>query len=103
MPRNAGGRVETLHPDPERKGTRISRATYDAVCNAILDALPDGETGLRFADLSEAVESRVPQGLFENASVGWYTTTVKLDLEAKGLISRASGSRPQRLVRRPVK
>jgi hypothetical protein len=101
MPRNSEERVETLHPDPERKGTRISRAMYDAVREAILDVVPDGEPGLRFADLSAAVENRVSRGLFENASVGWYTTTVKLDLEARGLLSRVSGSRQQRLVRTP--
>jgi len=33
-------------------------------------------------------------------STGWYTTTVKLDLEAKGEIERVPGSTPQRL-RRP--
>ncbi len=31
--------------------------------------------------------------------VAWYTVTVKLDLEARGLIKRLPGSGPQRLVR----
>lgn len=37
--------------------------------------------------------------LEELGSVGWYTTTVKLDLEARGEIARVESARPQRLVR----
>jgi hypothetical protein len=33
-------------------------------------------------------------------SIGWYTTTVKLDREVKGIIARVPGSKPQKLVRR---
>ena len=55
MPTNGEERVETLHPDPQRKGTRLSRAMYDAVREAILHAVPDGEPRLRFTDLSAAV------------------------------------------------
>ena len=72
---------------------------YEGVRKAILDAVPGEEPGLRFKDLSKEVEQRAPKGLFENASVGWYTTTVKLDLEARGLIKRVTGVSPQRLVR----
>jgi hypothetical protein len=42
---------------------------------------------------------RVPRRLFADKNVAWYTTTVKLDLGAHGLIARVSGPRPQRLVR----
>ena len=91
MSRRADERVEALHPDPKKKGTRISKE--------ILDAVPGEEPGLRFMDLSREVEQRAPERLFETASVGWYTTTVKLDLEARGLIKRVPGVSPQRLVR----
>ena len=94
VPRSVEERVETLHPDPERKGTRISRALYDAVHEAILDVVPDGEPGFRFAGLSRAVEERIPKGLFDDASVGWYTTTVKLDLEVRELIARVPAPGP---------
>ena len=92
-------RVDALHPDPKKKGTRISREMYEAVREAILDAVPADEPGLRFGDLSKEVEERAPRHVFENASVSWYATTVKLDLEARGLISRVPGVSPQRLVR----
>ena len=99
MSRRADERVEALHPDPKKKGTRISKEMYETVREAILDAVPYEEPGLRFMDLSREVEQRAPGRLFENASVGWYTTTVKLDLEARGLIKRVPGVSPQRLVR----
>jgi hypothetical protein len=38
----------------------------------------------------------VHQGTSEG-SISWYVTTVKLDLEARGLIARVPGSHPQRL------
>ena len=99
MPKRNEQRVEALHPDPKKKGTRISKEMYEAIREAILDAVPGEEPGLRFMDLSREVEHRAPERLFENASVGWYTTTVKLGLEARGLIKRVPGVSPQRLVR----
>jgi hypothetical protein len=39
---------------------------------------------------------RCVSGNFDGA-VGWYTTTVKLDLEARGVIQRIPKSSPQRL------
>ena len=88
-------RILAEHPDPTKQGTRIARAMYEPVREAVLGALRDrGE--VPFGDLAREVEQRTP-GLWADASVGWYTTTVKLDLEAKGLIEQVPGSRPQRL------
>jgi hypothetical protein len=50
-------------------------------------------------DLVRAVAVRVPRDLFRGVSLRWYTTAVKLDLEAEGLIERKPGSRPQRVRR----
>lgn len=91
-------RVLTLHPDPVKKGVRVDRARYEAVRDAILHAVPAAGDGLPFGRLSDEVRARVPEGLFAGASIAWYTTTVKLDLEARGLLQRLPGS-PQRLVR----
>ena len=99
MPKQNEERVKVLHPDPNRKGTRISRVMYEAVREAILGAVPNGEPGLPFKDLTGEVEKCVPKHLFQSASVSWYTVTVKLDLEARGLVKRLPGSRPQRLIR----
>ena len=89
-------RVMTRHPDPDKQGTRIDAAIYEATKSAILRSLEEaGDEGVAFGDLSGEVERRSDPAIWKARSVGWYTTTVKLDLEARSLICR-SGS-PQRL------
>jgi hypothetical protein len=43
------------------------------------------------------VKPHLPADVYRNASIGWYTVTVKLDLEARGLIERIAGVTPQHL------
>ena len=87
-------RVMLQNPNTGRDDLRIKRSIYDPVRAAILDAITEaGE--IAFSELNDEVEGRTPPELWENASVAWYTVSVKLDLEAKGLIVK-EGS-PQRL------
>ncbi len=44
-----------------------------------------------------AFERRTPAEMWSDASVGWYTTTVKLDLEAKGIIEKEGSPQILRL------
>ena len=88
--------MTALHPDPEKQGTRVTRTKYEAIKAAMLAAFDDSPEIL-FKDLSAAVESHLEDS-FEG-SVGWWTTTVKLDLEARGLLERANGASPQQLRR----
>lgn len=86
-------RILTLHPQG-KQGVNIDREKYGAVRRAIMEAIrAQGE--MPFADLADAVGQRLPPDF--DGSVGWYTTTVKLDLEARGLIERIPGRGPQRL------
>ncbi len=81
-------------------GTRVSVEKYGIIRKAVLAAVPGTRTGIVFADLPDLVGkrlSKVQRSRF--GSIGWYTTTVKLDLEARGLIERIEGSKPQRLRR----
>lgn len=90
-------RIETKNPNGAN-GVRISRQMYDEVKKAILDILPGKDSeGMLFKDLPKAVAKKVSKEVFADASVPWYTTVVKLDLEARGLIKRVPGSQPQRL------
>ena len=85
-------RVMTLHPEG-KEGVNVDKEKYEAVKQAILDAV--GTVGeLPFSNLSGEVERRVPDF---DGSYGWYTTTVKLDLEARGLIERVPKKSPQHL------
>ena len=83
--------IHTLHPD-KKQGVKISREKYDMIRNAILSTLRK-QKEMTFMNLSRAVEKEV-RGNFEG-SVTWYVTTVKLDLEARGIIKRVPNSRPQ--------
>ena len=83
--------IRTLHPE-KKQGVNISREKYDIIRKAILSALHK-EKDISFMSLSRAVEKEV-NGNFEG-SVTWYVTTVKLDLEARGVVKRVPHSRPQ--------
>jgi hypothetical protein len=87
-------RIVTLHPEEGKQGTNIDRHKYETIRDAILEATQERGT-IAFRDLTDAVRERVG-GDFQG-SVSWYVTTVKLDLEARGLLERISGRKPQQL------
>ena len=89
-------RVMMQNPNTGRDDMRISRAMYEPVRAAILDAIDEAGV-LPFAELRAEVEKRTPPEMWADASVGWYTTTVKLDLEAKGLIVKEGSPQQLRL------
>ncbi len=85
--------IMTLNP-AGKAGVTISRDKYDLVRAVILDTIHDyGE--LTFLELFSLVIQKLT-GNFDG-SIGWYVTTVKLDLEARGLIERNTATLPQRL------
>ncbi len=85
-------RILTLHPQG-KQGVNITRQRYDAMRAAIVDTLAEGE--MAYTKLVEGVEERL-QGSFDG-SIRWYTETVKLDLEARGVIERVPRTKPQLL------
>ncbi len=75
------------NPNTGRDDMTIARSIYAPVREAILAAIREaGE--LPNAELRGQVEKRTPKEMWQSNSVGWYTTSVKLDLEAKGLIKK---------------
>ena len=86
-------RIMTRHPQG-KSGVNISRRKYETMRDAIVDALA-ASGPMTHTDLVKDVETRLAGG-FEG-SVKWYLETVKLDLEAGGVVERVPGSRPQRL------
>lgn len=83
--------IRTLHPG-QKQGVNISREKYEMICKALVSTLK-AQKEMTFMNLSRAVEKEM-NGNFEG-SVMWYVTTVKLDLEARGVVKRVPGSRPQ--------
>jgi hypothetical protein len=90
----------TLHVTPGKQGVNIEKDKYDAMRRAILKVVARNRTGIAFRDLPRLVKPHLPAAIFRGASVTWYTVTVKLDLEARGLIERIDGVTPQRLRRK---
>lgn len=85
-------RIQTLHP-AGKQGVNISKEKYETMKAAIIQVLQEqGE--MTFYGLNDEV-GRLLEGIFEG-SIGWYYTSVKLDLEARGVIERL-GKSPQRI------
>lgn len=94
------GKIQLMHPDPDKEAPRIEPWKYELVKTTILSVVPQDEGGSAFKTLSDQVAEQLSPKALENiGSVGWYTTTEKLDLEARGLIERVPGLKPQRLRR----
>ena len=81
-------RIQTLHPEG-KQGVNIQRSKYDPVRAAMLDSLRAAGGELTHGELMKAVSERLTEF---SGSVTWYAETVKLDLIARGVISRSSGS-----------
>ena len=87
-------RVMTLHPDSTKQGVNIDKGKYDQVSIAVILTIRENPQ-ISFQRLMDEVRKKL-NGTFAG-SVPWYVTTVKLDLEARGVIRRAGGRGPQRL------
>jgi hypothetical protein len=82
-------------PPAGKQGVNITRPRDEAVRAAILDSIRARGGQIPFGDLPDAVGRLLPADF--DGSVGWYTTTVKLDLEARGEIVRVAGRTPQEI------
>ncbi|MEM7125840.1 MAG: hypothetical protein AAF702_05915 [Chloroflexota bacterium] len=90
---------QALHPDPEKQGTRVTKKTYEIYRDALLKVIPESQEGIEFALLSKAVVPYLSSNILDQTSPGWWTTTVKLDLEARGMIERVPGRGRQKVRR----
>ncbi len=86
-------RIMTLHPDG-KQGVNIEKEKYEAMRQAIVTAL-QAQQPQTFSGLEQAVSTQLA-GNFDG-SVSWYFTTVKLDLEARNILVRVPGTRPQQI------
>jgi hypothetical protein len=86
-------KILTLHPQG-KTGVNISREKYNTISRAIQDSLRTHQS-MTFKDLTEEVRRKLEVAF--DGSVSWYVTTVKLDLEARGVIERIPNKAPQQL------
>ena len=81
--------------------TNMAREKYEIYKEAILKAVPADETGISFKDLPKKVKTLLPEDKLNRlGKLTWHVTSVKLDLEARGLIERIPGVKPQHLRRK---
>ena len=79
--------------------TRVDRAKFEAMREALLAVLPDTPPGLKVPDAKAALLPLLPDALFPGGDkAGWWLAAVYLDQEAKGIIKRAP-SKPVQLFR----
>jgi len=95
----AAAKVLLRNPDPTKKGPRMAKTTYAVVRGAALATLPSKAPGVTLAEFRAALAARLgrTKGWDPSLSAQWYGMAIKLDLEARGELTR-SGS-PQRLTR----
>ncbi len=86
-------RIMTLHP-ARKKGVNILKWKYDVIKTHILKIM-ETEGEIAYEDLSDKMVAQL-QDSFEGKVI-WYTVSVKLDLEARGIIERIPKTSPHRL------
>ena len=87
-------KILTLHPEEGKQGVNISRAKYEMIRQAVMDAIRSQGT-ITFQGLVSLVNYNL-RDRFEG-SIPWYVTTIKLDLVARGVIERVPGPGEQKL------
>ncbi|MEM9854154.1 MAG: hypothetical protein AAF841_06830 [Pseudomonadota bacterium] len=71
--------------------TRVDRAKYEAMRAAYLAALPEDAPGMTAAEAKAALLETLDERFFPGgAKAGWWMKAVQLDLEAKGIVTRAA-------------
>lgn len=93
-------KVECRTPTAGKAATRIATWKFELLEAAILGIVPREEPGIEFKALPARVRQALTAAELKRlGSVSWHTTTVKLELEVRGHLTRIDGSSPQRLIR----
>ncbi|MFN8320155.1 MAG: hypothetical protein U0V54_12125 [Saprospiraceae bacterium] len=84
-------KIQTLHPQEGKTNKSISRAKYEVIKSNLINILESGP--INHTDLMETLYNRTHANF--DGGVQWYGETVKLDLEARGVIERTN-DKPQK-------
>ena len=83
-------KIKTLHPEG-KQGVNISAEKYNQVKTKLIDII-QREGQISYQSLNKVAKKEL-SGTFQG-SIPWYVVTVKLDLEARGIIERLPGKGP---------
>jgi hypothetical protein len=86
-------KILTLHPKG-KKGTNIIKRRYDIIKRAMLSIISK-EGDIAYQDLSDKMVDQLQDSF--DGKVAWYVVTVKLDLEARGIIERIPKTSPHKV------
>ncbi|MEL6674717.1 MAG: hypothetical protein AAFR61_21085 [Bacteroidota bacterium] len=87
-------RILTLHPEG-KEGVNILQDKYDQVKDVVLELFNAHDGEITFKELTRLGSIALAEN-FDGKPM-WYLTTVKLDLEARGMIQRVPKKSPQLL------
>lgn len=86
-------KIITLHPDG-KKGVNIDSSKYNQVRETLIGILDD-QPEITYQEMDKIANQQL-KGNF-TGSISWYVVTVKLDLEARGIIERIPGTSPHKI------
>ncbi|MEM7512113.1 MAG: hypothetical protein AAF388_14360 [Bacteroidota bacterium] len=86
-------KILTLHPQG-KKGVNIDRDKYETLKEFILQMV-EARGQINYQELNEIGENTLSEHF--TGSVAWYLVTVKLDLEARGILERVPKTSPHEL------
>ncbi|MEM6726329.1 MAG: hypothetical protein AAF598_19965 [Bacteroidota bacterium] len=86
-------RIMTLHPKG-KKGVNILKDKYDQIRDFIVQTV-EARGAISFEALSDLAVDQLSKSF--DGKVLWYVVTVKLDLEARGIIERIPKTSPHQL------
>ncbi len=86
-------KILTLHPEG-KTGVNILKRRYDVIKDFIVETLSEHHE-ISFEELTDLAVEKLTETF--DGKVLWYVVTVKLDLEARGLIERVPKASPQKL------
>ena len=86
-------RILTQHPQG-KDGVNILKSKYDVISEFILKTIK-AHKEISFDELTDLADETLSSSF--DGKVIWYMVTVKLDLEARGLIERVPKTSPHKL------
>jgi len=86
-------KILTLHPEG-KKGVNIDLGKYNLIKETIINIVHShGE--ISYQEMNKIAIEELNHKF--SGSIPWYVVTVKLDLEARGILERMPNTRPHRL------
>ncbi|MBL7902905.1 MAG: hypothetical protein JNK73_12990 [Bacteroidia bacterium] len=88
-------KIQLKHPEG-KKAVSISKHTYELLKTELVKCLTE-KTDQTFTEISKTIVQKLKEkNLKFNGSLNWYLEWVKLDLEARQIITRTSAKSPQK-------